>query len=230
MIMKTIAVALALFTASVAGAQTSADLSGHWKGTIEIPNSPVAFEMDIARNARGEYVGTATTGTEKATVPLLKIGVDGKQLTFYARTDQPFLGEISDSGRMISGTATLSGYALPFSMGRTGEAAIEPRPTSPAVSRELEGVWKGAMSAGGAQYHLVVTIVNQPDGRATATSVSVDEGGLMLHLAVSQNGSSVTFLSRNVPISFAGALNAAGTELTGTLSQGATSVPLAFMR
>jgi len=228
--MKTIAVALVLFTASVAGAQTSADPSGHWKGTIEIPNSPVNFEMDVARNARGEYVGTATTGTEKATVPLLKIGVDGKQLTFYARTDQPFLGEISDSGRMISGTATLSGYALPFSMGRTGEATIEPPPTSPAVSRELEGVWNGAMSAGGAQYHLVVTIVNQPDGRATAHSVSIDEGGLMLHLTVSQRGSVVTFESRNVPVSYTGALDAGGTEMVGTFTQGATSVPLTFTR
>jgi hypothetical protein len=230
MIMKNVVLSLVLFTASVAGAETPADLSGHWKGTIEIPNNPVDFEMDVARNDRGELAGTVTAGNDRVTLPLLKIAIDGKQLTFYARTDQPFRGEIADSGKMISGTATLSGYMLPFSMGRTGDAKIEPPPTSPAVSKELEGVWKGVMSAGSAQYHLVVTIVNQPGGLAIANSVSVDEGGLMLYLTVSQSGPAVKFESRNVPISYAGALNAGGTELVGTFTQGATSVPLTLTR
>jgi hypothetical protein len=223
-------IAITLLAASGAQAQTSPDLSGHWKGTIEIPNSPADFELDIARNARGELYGTATSGADKVTIPLQKISLEGRRLTFYARTDQPMQAEISESGKIASGTATLAGYALPFSMGRTGEAKIGPQPTSPAVSKQLEGVWKGAVSAGGAQYHFVVTVENQPGGRATATSVSVDEGGLTLPLTVSQDGSNVTFESHDVPITFAGTLNAAGTELAGTFTQETTSLPLTFTR
>ena len=222
--------AITLLAASSAPAQTSPDLSGHWKGTIEIPNMPADFEIDIARNARGELYGTVTAGADKVTIPLRKISLDGRRLTFYARADQPMQAEISESGNIASGTATLSGYALPFSMGRTGDATIDPPPTSPAVSKSLEGVWKGALSAGGAQYHFVVTVENQPGGRATATSVSVDEGGLTLPLTVVQDGSNVTFESRNVHMAFAGTLNPAGTELAGTYTQGATSLPLTFTR
>lgn len=225
-----IAVAVTLLATSGAQAQKPLDLSGHWKGTIEIPNTPADFELDIARNARGELDGTVTAGVDKVTIPLQKISLEGRRLTFYARTDQPMQAEISESGTIASGTATLAGYSLPFSMGRTGEAKIDPQPTSAAVSHALEGVWKGTVSAGGGQYHFVVTVKNQPDGRATATSVSVDEGGLILPLTVVQDGANVKFESRNVPIAFAGTLNPAGTELAGTFTQGATSLPLTLTR
>lgn len=222
--------AITLLSASSARAQTSPDLSGHWKGTIEIPNTPADFELDIAKNALGKLYGTATAGADKVTIPLQKISLEGRRLTFYARSDQPMQAELSESGTIASGTATLGGYTLPFSMGRTGDAKIDPQPTSPAVSKALEGVWKGALSAGGRQYHFVVTVENLPEGRATATSVSVDEGGLMLPLTVVQDGVNVTFESQNVPMTFSGALNAAGTELAGTFTQGATSLPLVFTR
>ena len=224
--MKYIYAAIAVtLLASPAHAQT-----GHWKGTIEIPNAPADFELDIAQNARGEYYGTATAGADKVTIPLQKIALEGRTLTFYARSDQPMQAEILESGTSAMGTATLSGYTLPLSMGRTGDAKIEPEPTSPAVSAALEGVWKGAASAGGAQYHFVVTVTNHPDGRATATSVSVDEGGLLLPLTITQDGMNVKFQSRNVPIAWAGVLSAAGTELTGTFTQGTTIVPLTFTK
>ena len=110
--MKSFAVTMIVFTASIAGAQTPADLSGHWKGTIEIPNGPVDFEMDLARNVRGEFGGTVTAGNDRVTLPLLKISVEGKQLTFYARTDQPFRGEI-DVFRKIHQRSPLRSSAPP---------------------------------------------------------------------------------------------------------------------
>ncbi len=232
--MKAMALAIVVLTAASASAQTpAADPSGHWKGTIEIPNTPADFELDIAKNARGELYGTATTGADRLTIPLQKISLEGRRVTFYARSDQPMQADISESGTLASGTATLAGYRLPFSMGRTGEAQIDPQPTSPAVSKQLEGVWKGAVSAGGAQYHFVVTVENHPGGGATATSVSVDEGGLMLPLTVVQDGANVKFEARNIPVTFTGTLNPTGTELTGTYTQGApatTSLPLTFTR
>ena len=187
------------------------DVSGHWKGTIDIPNQPADFELDIARNAAGELYGTAKGGADKVTVPLARIALEGRTLTFYARSDQPMRAELLESGASATGTAILSGYNLPFSMGRTGEAKIDPEPTSPAVSKALEGTWKGTLTGSTASYHFVVTIMNRSDGRATATSISVDEGGMRLPLTITQDGANVRFESHNVPIAWAGVLNAAGT-------------------
>ena len=228
--MKTITFVLVLLAASAALAQTPGDLSGHWKGTIEIPGNAIEFEVDLARNARGDLFGTATAGVDKVTLPLQTVALDGNELTFFARTDQPFKGEVSSRGRSVSGTATLSGYSLPFTMDRTGDATIEPRPTSPAVGKDLEGVWTGVLSGPSRQLHFVLTIANQPDGNALAHEVSVDEGRLMLYVVVKQNGRRVTIDSRGVPTSFAGDLNAGNTEISGTWTQGETRLPLTLTR
>jgi hypothetical protein len=218
-----------LFTASAASAQTP-DLSGHWKGTIEIPNNPMDFEIDLARDAGGGLMGTVTAGADKVTVPLQKIAVHGSQITLYARADQPLSGEISASGKAIAGTATLSGYSLPFSMSRTGDATIAPPPASPAVSKQLEGGWKGALSTGTRELRFVVTIENRGDGTSLARQISIDEGGLLLYLVVAEDGRKVKMDAPAVAASFAGELNAAGTEISGTWSQRETVLPLTMTR
>jgi hypothetical protein len=228
--MKNLIIVFALLATSSAHAQRPADPSGHWRGTIDIPGNEMPFEMDIARNAHGEWVGTATSGVDHVTLPLQKLALAGKQLTFWARADQPFQGELSDSGNLVSGSATLSGYTLSFGMSRTGDAKIEPRPLSLAVSKDLEGVWKAVLSVPGREFHFVLTIARQPDGTALAHEVSVDEGGLLLYVVVTQNGRHVTLESQGVVTSFSGDLNAAGTEIAGTWTQGGTTLPLTLTR
>ena len=227
--MKWIAAAVLIVTASIARAQV-VDPTGHWKGTIEVPNNPMNFEMDLARDARGELMGNVTAGVDSATLPLLSVKVDGSAVVFYGRTDQQFHADIQPGGKALSGTATVSGYALAFSMVRTGDAKIEPPPTSPAVSKQLEGVWNGTLSGGGRTLRLAVSIANQPDGTAIAKSVSVDEGGLTLPGVVSQNARSVTIETRGVATKYVATLNDAGTELAGTWTQGEMSLPLTLIR
>jgi len=223
--MKAIAAAVILFAASAAHAQPI-DPSGHWKGTIEIPNNPVDFEMDLARDARGMLIGTLSAAAQHLTIPLLKVTLEASTLEFYGRTDQQFHAEVLPSGKALSGTTTLAGYTLPFSMGRTGDAKIEPAPTSRAVTKDLDGTWTGTLSADGKSLRLRVTIANQPDGTALAQATSLDEGGLTLPLVISQNGRQLKIETRGLAFSYVGTLNGAATELSGTWTQGATSVPL----
>jgi len=72
--------------------------------------------------------------------------------------------------------------------------------------------------------------VNQPDGTALAQSISVDEGGMIVPLVVVEDGTHVRVESPATRIAYAGVLNASGTELTGTFTQGALSVPITFKR
>jgi len=53
---------------------------------------------------------------------------------------------------------------------------------------------------------------------------------LRLPLAITQQSSRVTLDSVVVAGSFSGALNAAGTELAGTWTEGGKSLPLTFQR
>jgi hypothetical protein len=230
----TVAIGLLLvFTASGLRAQTAADPSGHWVGSIEIPHRTIDFQADFAKNSSGQMVGAITGRWDDGDgfpFPLNRIVVDGNSVTFYARSDQSFHGVLLGGGKMMSGTTTLDGYELPFGMERTGDAQLAPGPTSAAVGKELEGDWNGTLEIGGRQFHFVLTMVNQPDGTAMARIVDLDEGGLVIPVVVRQQASHVSYESRGVRTSYTGELNAAGTELAGTWTQRDVSVPLSFYR
>jgi len=224
-----VAFALFLGGASAAHAQAMPDPSGHWKGSVEIPGQTLPFEIDLAKDAKGQFVGTLT-GTGVRNLPLIKVVVTGRSVMLQASAEQPYNGELSADGKTISGTVVLSGYALPLEFTRTGDARIEPPPTSDPISKQLEGTWEGTLSANRGPLRLVLTMANQPAGRATGQLVSVDEGGLMIPIVITQNGSSVSYVASAVPSGWAGVLSADGRELAGTFTQGPATLPLNFRR
>jgi len=229
----TLAIGLLVFTASGLRAQTAADPSGHWVGSIDIPDRTIDFQADFAKNNSGELVGAITVRSDDGDgfpFALNRIAIDGTSIMFYARSDQAFHGVLSIDGAIMSGTTALSGYELPFDMRRTGDAQLAPAPMSAAVGKELEGDWNATLEIAGTQFHFVLTLANQPDGTAMARIVDLDEGGLVIPVVVMQQASHVTYESRGVRSSFAGELNAAGTELAGTWSQRDVSAPLSFHR
>jgi hypothetical protein len=221
--------ALLLGGAPAAHAQTAPDPSGHWKGAVEIPGQTLPIEFDLAKDTKGQFVGTIT-GTDVKNLPLTKVAVSGRSVALQASSEQPYRGELSADGRTITGTFILSGYSLPLELTRTGDARIEPPPTSEPITRELEGTWEGTLQANKGPLRVILTMTNQPGGRATGQIVSVDEGGLMIPIVITQNGSSVSYVATVVPSSWAGVLSADGRELAGTFTQGPASLPLNFRR
>ena len=163
-----VAIALLLASAPFARAQARVDPSGHWEGAIIIPGMDLLFELDLAKNGNGEFVGTVSNPAEHIKgLPLRALVVDGMSVSFEARRDQPLHGSLSADGKSMTGNATLSGYVLPFTLTRTGDAKIlEPARSAP-ISKELEGTWNGTLDANGTSMHLVLTMANQADGTAT---------------------------------------------------------------
>jgi hypothetical protein len=224
-----LAIACTFAGASGARAQSPVDPSGHWKGSVEIPGQTLPFEIDLAKDTKGGFVGTLT-GTGVRNLPLIKVAVTGRSVTLQASAEEPYKGELSADGKTISGTVVLSGYSLPLDFTRTGDARIEPPPTSEPIGKEFEGTWEGTLSANKGLLRLALTMKNQPGGRATGHVVSVDEGGLIIPIVITQEGSRVSYVSTAVPGSWAGALSADGNELVGTFTQGPASLPLTFRR
>jgi hypothetical protein len=214
-------------------AQTAVDPSGHWEGTIQAqPNVEVKVEIDLARNSKGEFAGTFGQPAQGVKgLPLSTVAVERGSVRFVVKGGPEaatFQATLSPDGKSLSGDAAQGGYSVPFTLTRTGDARIAPAPKNAAIGKELEGTWNGTLDVNGAQMRLVVKMANQPDGTATGTIVSQDGSGVEIPIAMTQNASNLTIDVTSVGASYVGVLNATGTELAGTWTQGQAALPLTF--
>ena len=220
-----------LLVPGLLAAEPAADPSGHWEGTIQAPNRAVAFEIDLARNAKGELIGTFGNPAQgEKGLPLATVTVAGREVSFAVNATTgggAFRATLGDDNRTMAGDFTLAqGGSAPFQLHRTGEARIAPPPRSPRISKRLEGRWTGAVAVEGKQLVIGLAMANQSDGAATG---AITSQGLELPVAITETGARVRIDVPSVSASFAGELNAAG-QLVGTWSQRSASLPLTFRR
>ena len=220
-------------------AQIVADPSGHWEGAIQAPGKEVRFEVDLAKNSKGELAGTFSNPAQNIRgYPLSNVAFDGRSVRFLLKVNSgggPFEGVLSADGKSMSGdftTATAEGnFTVPFSLTRTGDARIEPPSRSAAIGKELEGTWNGTLDVNGKQQvRLVLKMSNQPDGTATGSLVTVDQGVDIPVTTITQKASSLILDIKVVGGTYSSVLNADGTELVGTWTQGSLVLPLTFRR
>jgi uncharacterized protein len=216
-------------------AQNAADPSGHWEGAVQAPGMTVTVEVDLARNARGELIGTFGQPQQNLKgLPLSNVSVDGTSVTFQVGTvagERTFRGTLGADGKSLSGEyASPVVGTVPFNLVRTGDARMAARPKIAAIAKELEGIWEGRLDVDGG-LRLVLTMANQPDGTSIASIMNVDQGRLEVPVtAITQSSSQLTLEIDAVGGSWAGTINKDGTELTGTYSQGPLNMPLTFHR
>ena len=211
-------------------AQSAADPSGHWEGTLKVPQMELKVEIDLARDSRGVVAGTFSQPAQGVKgLPLSSVTVEASAVRFVVKggpEPATFDGALSEDGTSISGTVTQSGFTIPMNLTRTGDARIVPAPKSAPIAKELEGTWNGTLEINGVPMRLVVRMVNQPDGTAAGTVVSPDGSGVEIPIAMARKGSSLTIEVPSVGASFVGVLNAAGMELAGTWTQQGGAFPL----
>lgn len=210
----------------------SADPSGHWVGTVDLPTMEIGVEVDFIKSPSGLFSGTLSTPSQKLLgVPLSKVDVKGTFITFEARTDQRFTGALSPDDSTISGAYSIEDYLFRFTLTRMGPAKIYPLQTSPRITKDLEGTWNGTVMANGSWMRVVLKLANDANGRSTGTLTNLDEGSLVIPVAtITQKGSKVTLAFDVVEGSYAVTLSADHTELTGTWTQGVSSGPITLKR
>jgi hypothetical protein len=211
----------------------SVDPTGHWEGAITIPGAEIPFQVDLSKNAEGKLVATYSRPENNLNgLPLANVSLDGRAVNFELTVDGgvKFYGTLDADGKTIAGDVTARLGNAPFSMSRTGEARIAAAPKNAPIGKDFEGTWNGTLSLQGTNLRLVLRMLNQSDGTASGTIVSVDQGGIEFPLALTQKASSLTL---NTPAIggdfFSGSLNAGG-KLAGTFSQGPITAPLTFVR
>lgn len=230
---RTVVLAVLLsLPAPLARAQAVADPSGHWEGALQAPLGEVVIEIDLARNPKGDLIGTFTNPKGQLRgYPLANISVENRTIKFELKANSgggPFEGTLFSDGKSMSGDFRTQGYTVPFNLARTGDARIEPAPKSQPVAKELEGVWNGTLAANGGQLQFSLRISNHPDGTATGTVVT--DLGVEIPVTMTHNALNLALEMKVTGGSFSGVANAAGTELAGTWTQGPSSAPLTFTR
>ncbi len=226
---------LIIVSSAGAFAQSAPDPTGHWEGTITAPLGQIDFELDVAKDAAGSLVATYGQKAQGLRgLPLSKVALDSRTLTFVLLNGGPgggvFTGEILTGSTSMAGEVVATNGTVPFTLTRTGDAQIDPPVRNAAVSKALEGTWSGTIEAGGRQIGLVLTIENRADGTASAVIAQVDRPALQLPAALKEAGTSVAMDVKATSGSFSGTVDASGTAITGTWTQGGGSLPLTFQR
>jgi hypothetical protein len=228
---RALLVAAGLFPAAWVGADPTARLAGHWEGAIHAPLEDVAIAIDLAGDETGKLGGTFSSAPQRLNgFPLFSASVDGEIVKLELKMPgiRTFDGRFSEDGETIEGRFLIDVHAVPFTLKRNGAARIAPPPVSAAVDARLAGAWTGELNLGAQSLPMKLTLTNHAD--RTATGVWATGAGPDIPVAIVYDGGTLTVTSPVTPASFTGALSADGTQISGTLTDGAAPRPVVFTR
>jgi hypothetical protein len=219
-------------SSGVAFSQTSAGPSGHWEGAIQVPAQEIRIELDLSGTG-GKWEGTITIPAQGLKgLPLSALTVSGETVSFAIGGipgEPTFKGTLSKDAKTLAGDFSQGGGTVPFSVARTGEAKFEAPPKSTPVTKDFEGSWEGAVDINGKILRLALKLSNQPDGPATGTLTSVDQGGAVIPIAaVVQTDAHLRLVVPAVIGNYEGDLKDG--QFTGMWTQGPNTWPLVFKR
>lgn len=221
----------ALWTAGVLSVWAQDGPRGHWSGTVEVPDRPLAMEVDLDKGANG-WIGSISIPAQNASgIPLDAITFTNGKCTFRlkgAPGDPTFTGTLSADGKTMAGDFTQGPGTIPFKFTRTGDPKVEEVKASPAVAKNFLGTWEGTLDGPGLR--LVLKMSNDAGG-AKAVLISVDQGGAEIPVsAIDQKDSKLTLLVRMVGGEYQAEINKEGSELNGTWTQGGNGLPLTLKK
>lgn len=136
-----------IYFASISISQAETQLSGHWEGTIDVPNQPLNIKIDLTKED-GSWRGTIDIPAQGAIglsltdfqidvtgeIPIVKFSIQG------VPGNPTFDGQIQEKG--IKGKFTQAGFTFDFHLSREKVASPsrpqEPKPPFPYRIEEVE--------------------------------------------------------------------------------------------
>jgi hypothetical protein len=211
-------IAAAFWFASALAAQTGP--AGHWEGVWNANGRDIRLSLDLARNAKGEWIASMGVPAQNVTGLVVKdLAVTGESVKFMAVELQMAKLDLTLAGGRLTGTFAGRGSSTAIEFQRTGEADVQLPPSSPAVSKDLEGDWAGTLQTPGSKMEITVHFKDQPDGTVLATiDIPATHSVAMPINGVKQAGDKVEFGLKIAHASFEGTLDKGRGELTGQLT------------
>jgi hypothetical protein len=204
--------------------------AARWEGTVQIPGREIKLVIDLAQDSLGKWVGSAIVpGFGIKGIPLADVAVKDSTISFVLKDvlGNPKLDGHLESNGTLTGEFKQAGHSAPFTLQNAGAAQVELPPVSTAVSKELEGEWKGDMNFAGNTLHISVTLSNQANGKATGQFVIVGkrENKLPIDLVV-QGGEILTVEMYEPGITYEGRFLKDRNEINGEFRQGGIELSL----
>jgi hypothetical protein len=217
------------------------DVQGYWKGTLKVEKTTLRVDLKIAERADGTFRVTGDSPDQggsdiEATAvtyhrPMLKVEFGGIMGSYE--------GTVDESDRAIAGNLVSNGHTLPLNLERAKPetaAALDPaieaqKDYSHTSPNDLPGHWQGTLDVkqAGVKLRLAVNIAKMPDGKFSASMISLDQGGAEIP------ANNIQFIPPNVRLewsaiggSFNGKLE--NGKISGAWRQGGGALPLVLER
>lgn len=222
---------MSLLFAALVFAQESPE--GHWEATLPMGDSDLGLSLDLARDAKSEWIGSMGIPSESMTgLVVTDIEINDNSIKFIAVELRMAKVElILGTGGIMKGTILSPQGPEPIEFKRTGEANVELIPASPAVATEFEGDWEGSLETSNRPFRIIIHLRNQPDNTVTATIDTPDSNAIGLPLNdVKQTGRKIEFGIKVAHGNFQGTLNQEGTEIVGQFGHEQSRMPLTLRK
>ncbi|MDP9097853.1 MAG: hypothetical protein M3N48_02535 [Verrucomicrobiota bacterium] len=231
-------IATVLF-ASAALCQAAESAAGRWEGAAQIPGHELKLIVDLSDEGGKGWIGSIIVpGFGVKGAPLVDLQGRGGELAFAVkgalgneRAGRAELkAHLTPEGH-LAGNFTQGGNSAPFVLEKTGQAQVDLPPRSTAVSKDLEGEWKGDYEMMGYARHATMKFANRGGDGTTVEFVVVGKkvNNVPVSLVI-QDGDFVTVRSDEFGITFEGRFVKEAGEIKGTLSQGPLEAPLLLRR
>ena len=212
--------------------------AGRWEGSIQIPGREFPVIVDLDQSGKDWIGSIIIPGLGVKGAPLADVSVADSGISFTIKGalgservgPAKFQGKLSDGGKW-TGNFLQAGNTAPFVLRKTGPPQVELPRQSTAVSKELEGEWKGDYEMNGYPRHVTLTLANHGSGPATAQLVIVGKrtNNAPVELVTEESGL-LTLESPEFGITYEGRLRKEAGEINGTFTLGPFERPLLLKR
>jgi hypothetical protein len=213
-----------------AAAPQQPGIAGHYEGKLQAQGREVDVTLDLDRDARQAWIGHLTIAPNPSQLPLENITVKDTAVSWNVPSipgSPKFDGTWNQEAKILKITAHIGGNELPIELTRTAAArVIVPEPNA-LLPKEFEGKWEGSLDTGTQTLRLTLTMERNAEGRASATLISVDQGGVKLpvsEIKISEN--ELTFAVKAVNGTYKGRMNPEKDQISGDWTQFGNILPL----
>ncbi len=229
----------AIFFASAVLCQAAENAAGRWEGSAQIPGRDLKLIVDLSEDAEKGWIGSIIVpgfGVKGAQLVDLKVRSSDVAFAIKGALGNERAGKAELKAHLtadghLAGDFTQGGNSAPFVLEKTGPAQVDLLPRNTAVSKELEGEWKGDYEMMGYARHATMKFANRgADGAAVEFVVVGKKVNNVPVSLVTQAGDFVTVKSDDFGITFEGRFVKEAGEIKGTLSQGSMEAPLLLRR
>lgn len=228
-----------IFFASALLCRGAESAAGRWEGSAQVPGRELKLIVDLSEEGGKGWVGSIIIpGLAVKGAPLVDRKASGPDLVFEIKgaLGNEKIGPAEIHGHLtadnrLEGNFKQGGNTAPFVLEKTGPPQVELPPRNSAVSKELEGEWKGDYELMGYARHVTMKFTNRGSEGAGLEFIIVGKRVNNVPVSlITQEGDFLAINSEEFGMTFEGRFKKEAGEIRGTIIQGPLESALILRR